>query len=73
MAHPPIHIIVENGDVTRAVRNLRFTQSYLEALNQVDMIGSEGCMPDGVVTILDATATVTAFQGQPNLCPGPCH
>ncbi len=42
-------------------------------MQNVDMIGSAGCMPDRVVTILDATATVAAFQGQPNLCPGPCH
>jgi hypothetical protein len=42
-------------------------------MQNVDMVGSEGCMPDGVVTILDATATVAAFQGQPDFCPGPCR
>jgi len=42
-------------------------------MQNVDMVGSLGCTPDGVVTILDATATVAAFQGQSNICPGPCH
>ena len=46
----PLHIIVtgmtrdgtfliENGEVTRAVKNLRFTQSYVEALRDVQAIG----------------------------------
>jgi predicted Zn-dependent protease len=34
-------LLVENGEIAHPVRNLRFTQSYLEALNQVDMIGRE--------------------------------
>lgn len=33
--------LVENGELAYAVKNLRFTQSYLEALNHVDMIGAE--------------------------------
>jgi PmbA protein len=33
--------LIENGEIAHPVKNLRFTQSYLEALNQVDMIGRE--------------------------------
>jgi predicted Zn-dependent protease len=32
---------VENGEIAYPVKNLRFTQSYLDALNHVDSIGSE--------------------------------
>lgn len=33
--------LVENGEIVHPVKNLRFTQSYLEALNHLDMIGGE--------------------------------
>ena len=33
--------LVENGELAYPVKNLRFTQSYLQALNQVEMIGAE--------------------------------
>lgn len=33
--------LIENGEITYPVKNLRFTQSYLEALNHVEMIGRE--------------------------------
>jgi predicted Zn-dependent protease len=33
--------LVENGEIAHPVKNLRFTQSYLEALNQVSMIGRD--------------------------------
>ncbi len=33
--------LIENGEIAYPVKNLRFTQSYLEALNQVDRIGKE--------------------------------
>ncbi|MCL4490028.1 MAG: TldD/PmbA family protein [Chloroflexi bacterium] len=33
--------LIENGEVTRPVKNLRFTTSYLEALNQVRSISRE--------------------------------
>jgi predicted Zn-dependent protease len=33
--------LIENGKIAYPVKNLRFTQSYLEALNQVDLIGKE--------------------------------
>jgi predicted Zn-dependent protease len=33
--------LIEKGEIAYPVKNLRFTQSYLEALNQVEMIGRE--------------------------------
>jgi predicted Zn-dependent protease len=33
--------LIENGEIAYPVKNLRFTQSYLEALNQVESLGSE--------------------------------
>ena len=32
--------LIENGEVTQPVRNFRFTQGYLDALSNVEMIGS---------------------------------
>jgi len=31
--------LIENGEITRAVKNFRFTQGYLDALNNVQMLG----------------------------------
>jgi PmbA protein len=33
--------LVEKGEITYPVKNLRFTQGYLEALNHVERIGRE--------------------------------
>jgi predicted Zn-dependent protease len=33
--------LIEKGEITRPVKNLRFTQSYLEALNNLEMVGQE--------------------------------
>ncbi|MBI2303811.1 MAG: TldD/PmbA family protein [Chloroflexi bacterium] len=33
--------LVEKGEITRPIRNLRFTQSYLDVLRQVELIGRE--------------------------------
>ena len=33
--------LIEDGKIVAPVKNLRFTQSYLEAMNQVEMIGRE--------------------------------
>jgi predicted Zn-dependent protease len=33
--------LIENGKIVGPVRNMRFTQSYLEAMNNVDRIGSD--------------------------------
>jgi predicted Zn-dependent protease len=40
--------LVENGEIAYPVRNLRFTQGYLEALNQVEMVGSETRLLSGL-------------------------
>ncbi len=32
--------LIENGELTKPIRNLRFTQGYLDALSNVDMIGA---------------------------------
>ena len=33
--------LIENGEIVAPVRNLRFTQSYVEALNHVDLLGKD--------------------------------
>jgi predicted Zn-dependent protease len=33
--------LIEDGRITRPLKNLRFTQSILEAFNRVEMLGSE--------------------------------
>lgn len=38
--------LVENGQVVGGIKNMRFTQSILEALSHVDMIGRDGCALD---------------------------
>jgi predicted Zn-dependent protease len=40
--------LIENGEIAFPVRNLRFTQGYLEALNQVEMVGSETRLLSGM-------------------------
>ncbi|MBI2861841.1 MAG: TldD/PmbA family protein, partial [Chloroflexi bacterium] len=39
--------LIEAGKVVGPIRNLRFTQSYLEALNQVELIGREAKLVRG--------------------------
>jgi len=63
--------LIEKGEITRPIKNLRFTQSILEALSSVEMIGKErklllsshlgsGCVP--ALKIDDFTFTgVTEF------------
>jgi predicted Zn-dependent protease len=36
--------LIEEGKVTRPVRNLRFTQSIVEALSQVQLVGREAAL-----------------------------
>jgi predicted Zn-dependent protease len=43
--------LIEKGEIAYPVKNLRFTQSYLEALNHVDVIGSEPRMLSGMGAI----------------------
>jgi len=43
--------LIENGEIAYPVKNLRFTQSYLEALNQVAMIGRQPRLLLGLANI----------------------
>lgn len=43
--------LIENGEIACPVKNLRFTQSYLEALNTVEMIGKESRLLTGLASI----------------------
>jgi len=43
--------LIENGEIAYPVKNLRFTQSYLEALNTVEMIGKESRLLAGLASI----------------------
>jgi predicted Zn-dependent protease len=52
--------LVENGKVARPVRNLRFTQSYLEALNHVETIGRDARLLKGMGNI--ARSSVPALK-----------
>jgi PmbA protein len=40
--------LVRNGEIAYPVKNLRFTQSYLEALNHVEMIGTQPRLLPGI-------------------------
>ncbi|MDP2659410.1 MAG: TldD/PmbA family protein [Dehalococcoidia bacterium] len=39
--------LIERGEITRPIRNLRFTQSYVDALKDVEMIGRETRLEGG--------------------------
>jgi len=43
--------LIENGAVAYPVKNLRFTQSYLDALNQVEMVGREPHLLPGMAAM----------------------
>lgn len=43
--------LIENGEIACPVKNLRFTQSYLESLNTVEMIGKESRLLTGLASI----------------------
>ncbi len=43
--------LIENGEIAYPVKNLRFTQSYLEALNHVELIGKEPRLLTGLAGI----------------------
>ena len=40
--------LVEKGEIAYPVKNLRFTQGYLEALNHVEMIGRDTRLLSGM-------------------------
>lgn len=41
--------LIENGKITGPVKNLRFTQSVTDALNNLDMVGKDTRLEDGVL------------------------
>jgi PmbA protein len=43
--------LIENGKVTSPVRNLRFTQSYLEAMNNVEAIGRSSMLCQAIAGV----------------------
>ncbi len=44
--------LIENGEIAYPVKNLRFTQSYLEALNGVELIGRELKLLTGMASLV---------------------
>jgi predicted Zn-dependent protease len=50
--------LVEDGRISRPVRNLRFTQSYLEALASVEAVSTERIAVEGFL----GTAVVPALR-----------
>ena len=50
--------LIENGKVVAPVHNLRFTQSYLEAMNNVEMIGREARL----ISSFGTTSTIPALK-----------
>jgi predicted Zn-dependent protease len=43
--------LIEKGKITAPIKNLRFTQSYLEALNQVELIGKETSLHSAIIGV----------------------
>ena len=43
--------LIEDGKVTSPIKNLRFTQSYLEAMNRVEAIGKTATMQNAIVGV----------------------
>ncbi len=43
--------LIEKGKITSPIRNLRFTQSYVEALNQVEAISKETRLLPGIIGV----------------------
>lgn len=43
--------LIEHGKITSPIKNLRFTQSYLDALNQVELIGRETALHSAIIGV----------------------
>src|SRR5690606_3959519 len=50
--------LIEDGKIVAPVHNLRFTQSYLEAMNNVEMIGREARL----ISSFGTTSTIPALK-----------
>ncbi len=53
--------LIENGEIAYPVKNLRFTQSYLEALNAVEAIGKKLRLLEGFGTASVPALKLSAF------------
>jgi len=53
--------LIENGEIAYPVKNLRFTQSYLEALNAVEAIGKKLRLLEGFGTTSVPALKLSAF------------
>lgn len=53
--------LIENGEIAYPVKNLRFTQSYLEALNAVEAIGSKPALLEGFGSVSVPALKLSAF------------
>jgi PmbA protein len=52
---------IENGEIAYPVKNLRFTQSYLEALNAVEAIGKQPRLLEGFGAVSVPALKLSAF------------
>ncbi|MDP3013267.1 MAG: metallopeptidase TldD-related protein, partial [Candidatus Subteraquimicrobiales bacterium] len=48
--------LIENGEITKGIKNLRFTQSILEALANVEMISKETALKEGFFGVVKVPA-----------------
>lgn len=54
--------LIENGKVTKPIKNMRFTQSIVEALNNVEMIGKRQKLIDSIGTHLVPILKINNFN-----------
>ena len=48
--------LIEDGKITAPIKNLRFTQSYLEAMNQIEAIGKTAMLSQAIAGVSRAPA-----------------
>ncbi len=54
--------LIENGEITKPVRNFRFTQSYLDALSQVEAAGTTAKIVTGMGTTRVPALKINRFN-----------
>ena len=54
--------LIEDGELTKPVRNFRFTQSYLDALSNVEMIGKTAKTVTGMATVRVPALKINKFN-----------
>ena len=55
--------LIENGKITKPIKNLRFTQSILDAFSKADMIGSKAKVTKSMYGSFATTAPAVRIQG----------